>query len=72
MIYGSHTKYGILFQTRSQNTYLSSKGHLRFKVMAPNESPDMVSYTSIIDMKSLSLVVSKIIAKLKFGSLTLD
>ena len=38
----------------------------RSKVMAPNESPYMISYTCIIQMKSLSLIVSKIPVKIAF------
>ena len=34
--------------------------------MASNESPYMVSYMSIIEMKSLSLVVFEIFAKIVF------
>ena len=34
------------------------------KVMAPNESPYMVSYMSTIEMKFLTLVVIKIFVKL--------
>ena len=71
MINGSHKKNEIPFQTRSENTYLTSKGHLRLKVMAPNESPYMVSYMSIIEMKSLSVVVFEIFAKIAFWPLDL-
>ena len=39
---------------------------LEKKVMAPNESPYMISYMSIIEMKSLSLAVFEIIAKITF------
>ena len=42
------------------------KDHLRLRVVAPNESPHMVSYRSIIEMKSLSLIVFKIFAKIAF------
>ena len=38
----------------------------RTKVMAANESPYMISYMSITQMKSLSLVVFKIFAKITF------
>ena len=38
----------------------------RSKIMAPNESPYMVSYMSIIEMKCLSLVVFEIFAKITF------
>ena len=38
----------------------------RSKVIAPNESPYMVSYMSIIEMESLSLVVFEIFAKIVF------
>ena len=34
---------------------------LRSKVMAPNESPYMISYMSIIQMESLSLMVTEIL-----------
>ena len=51
--------------------HLTSKGHLRFKVMTPNESPYMVSYMSIIEMKSLSLVVFEIFVKMAFWPLDL-
>ena len=40
--------------------------------MAPNESPCMVSCRSIIEMKSLSLVVYEIFMKIAFDLLTLD
>ena len=43
----------------------------RSKVMAPNESPYMVSYMSTIEMKSLSLVVFEIFAKIAFWPLDL-
>ena len=33
---------------------------LRSKVMAPNESPYMISYMSIIQMKAIALIVSEI------------
>ena len=36
---------------------------LRSKVMAPNESPYMISYMSTIQMESVSLVVFKIFEK---------
>ena len=38
----------------------------RSKVMAPNESPYMISYMCIIQMKSLSFIVSEIFAKKHF------
>ena len=38
----------------------------RSKVMVPNESPYMVSYMSTIEMKSLSLAVFEIFAKITF------
>ena len=38
----------------------------RSKVMAPNESPYMISYMSIIQMKSLSLIVFVILVKIAF------
>ena len=38
----------------------------RSKVKAPNESPYMVSYMFIIEMKSLSLVLFEIFAKIAF------
>jgi len=34
---------------------------LRSKVMAPNESPYMISYMSIIQMESLALMVTEIL-----------
>ena len=45
---------------------------LRSKVMSPNESPSMISYMYIIQIKSLSLVVSKILVKIAFRPLDLD
>ena len=44
----------------------------RSKVMAPNESPCMISYMRIIQMKSLSLIVCKIFAKIAFLTFDLD
>ena len=43
----------------------------RLAVMAPNESSYMVSYMSLIEMKSLSLAVFKIFAKITFWPLYL-
>ena len=42
---------------------LTFQGHPRSKVMASNESPYMVSYLSVIQPKSLSLMVFEIFAK---------
>ena len=58
-----HTKNEIPFQTKSENTYLTSKGHLRLKIMAPNERPYTVSYMLKIQMISLPLVVFEIFAQ---------
>ena len=44
----------------------------RSKVMAPNESPYMISYMCIIQMKSLAIIISEIFAKKRFWPLTLD
>ena len=38
----------------------------RLKVMAPNGSPYMISYMSLIQMKSLSLIVFVIFVKIAF------
>ena len=39
---------------------LTFQGHPRSKVMASNESPYMISYMSVIQPESLSLIVSEI------------
>ena len=39
----------------------------RSKVMAPNESPYMISYMSIIQMKSLALMVTEILPSFEKG-----
>ena len=39
---------------------------LRSKVMAPNESPYMISYMSTIQMESLSLTLFEIFDKISF------
>ena len=60
--------------SESENTYLTCKGHLMLKVMALNmlyESQYMVSYKSLIEMKSLTLFVFKIFAKIAFCPLEL-
>ena len=45
---------------------------LRSKVVAPNESPYLVSYMFIIQMKSFSLMVWKIFAIIAFLTSDLD
>ena len=40
--------------------------------MAPNESPHMISYRYVIQMKSLSLIVSKILVNIAFLPHDLD
>ena len=54
----------MVFKIFAKNSILTSWP--RSKVMAPNESPYMVSYMSIIELKSLSLVVYEIFAKIAF------
>ena len=44
----------------------------RSKVMAPNESPYMISYMSIIQVESLTLMVCEILPKIAVWPLTLD
>ena len=44
----------------------TNRNTTRSKVMAPSESPYIVSYMSMIKMKSLSVVVFEIFAKIAF------
>ena len=44
----------------------------RSKVMAPNYRPYMISYMCIIQMKSLSVIVNKLFAKIAFLTFDLD
>ena len=54
------------FQYISENSILTFVHDPRSKVMAPNESPYMISYMYIIQMKSLFLIVFEIFAKIAF------
>ena len=60
------------FQYISENSILTFDLDPRSKVMAPNESPYMISYMYTIQMKSLSLIVSKIVVKIAFVTFDLD
>ena len=46
--------------------FLTSDLGLRSKVISPNESPCVISYRCTIQMKSLSLIVFEIFAKMTF------
>ena len=51
------------FRIFEENLHLTFDLKSRSKVMAPNESPYMISYMSTIQMESLSLIVFEIFEK---------
>ena len=55
-----------VFEIFANITFLTLDLGPKSKVMAPNESPYMVSYMSTIEMKSLSLIVFEIFVKIAF------
>ena len=59
-------KFIIIYIVFANIAFLSFDRDLRSKVMAPNESTYMISYMYIIQMKSLFLIVSKILMKIAF------
>ena len=56
------SKYGIC-KLFTKIPFLTFDLGPKSKVMAPNESPYMISYMSTIQMESLSLIVPEIFAK---------
>ena len=60
VLYVCNTNDSLSLTVSEENTYYMFRGqsvHPRSKIMAPNESPPMISYMSAIQMKSLSLTV---------------
>ena len=56
----------IVFKLFDKKAWMIVYLGLRSKVKAPNESPYMISYMSTIQMKSLSLTIFEIFAKIAF------